>query len=50
MHVHRVRELEGLEVGVAEHVGGRVEVLDLLEGAHDLGADHAALLVHKLDR
>ncbi len=39
-----------LEVGVAEDVGSGVEVLYLLEGAHDLGPDHAALLVYQLDR
>ncbi len=49
VHVHGIGELEGLEVGVAEDVGGGVEVLDLLEGAHDLGAHNAALLVHQLD-
>ncbi len=44
--VHGVWELEGLEVGVAHHAGTRAEVLDLLEAGHDLGARHAAQLVH----
>ena len=29
--VHRVRELEGLEVGIADNRGGGAKVLDLLE-------------------
>ena len=38
-----------LEVGVGEDVGGGIEVLDLLEGGHDLGSDDATLLVDQLD-
>ena len=37
-----------LKVGVLEDVGGGVKVLDLLEGAHNLLPDHAALLIHQL--
>lgn len=39
-----------LEVRVGEHVGRRVEVLEFLEGRHDLVPDDAAALVHQLDR
>ena len=47
--LHAVRELEGLEVGVAEHRGAGSEVLDLVELGHELGPGDAALLVHQLD-
>ena len=49
MNVHRVRELEGLEVGVGHDVRGRSEVLDLEELGHDLWPDDAAELVDQLD-
>ena len=47
--LHAVRELERLEVGVAEHAGAGTEVLDLVELGHELGPGDAALLVHQLD-
>ena len=45
VHLHRVRELEGLEVGVREHRGARPEVLDLGEARHQLRSGDAAALV-----
>ena len=42
-------KLSCLEVCVGQNVGGGVEVLDLLEGRHDLLPDHAAALIHQLD-
>ena len=41
-------KVSNLEVSVLEDIGGGVKVLDLLEGAHDLLPDHAALLIHQL--
>ena len=41
-------KVSNLEVGVLEDIGGCVKVLDLLERAHDLLPDHAALLIHQL--
>lgn len=50
VHLHRVGELERLEVCVGQHGGRRAEVLDLGEAAHQLGPRDAAALVHQLDR
>ena len=49
MHVHRVRELESLEVGVRDDGGRLAKVLDLLEAGHDLGPRYAADLVDELN-
>mgnify|MGYP007086835779 CR=1 FL=1 len=49
MNLHAVRELERLEVGIAEHAGAGTKVLDLVELGHELGPGDAALLVHELD-
>lgn len=47
--LHRVGELEGLEVGVRQHGGGGAEVLDLGEPGHQLGPGDASPLVHQLN-
>ena len=49
VNVHRVGELERLEVGVTDYRGRGAKVLDLLELGHDLGPGDAAQLVHQLD-
>lgn len=48
VHVHRVGELERLEVGERHDGRGRSEVLDLLELVHDLGPDDATVVVDQL--
>lgn len=48
--LHRVREFEGLEVGVGEDRGRGAEVLYLGEAGHELGPGDAAPLVDELDR
>lgn len=50
VHVHRIRELEGLEVREAHHRSRRPEVFDLLELAHNLWSHDASVLVDELDR
>uniref|UniRef100_A0A2M4D382 Putative secreted protein n=1 Tax=Anopheles darlingi TaxID=43151 RepID=A0A2M4D382_ANODA len=50
VHLHRVRELEGLEVGVRQYRGGCTEVFDLGEARHQLRARHATTLIDQLDR
>ena len=50
VHVHRVRELEGLEVRIGDDGGGRPKVLYLLEMTHDLRPGDAPVLIHQLDR
>jgi len=49
VHVHRVRELERLEVRERHDGRGRAEVLDLLELIHDLRPDHAPVVIDQLD-
>lgn len=48
VHVHRVGELERLEVGERHDGRGRPEVLDLLELVHDLRPDDATVMVDQL--
>lgn len=48
VHVHRVGELECLEVRERYDGRRRAEVLDLLELVHDLRSDHATVVVDQL--
>lgn len=49
VNLHRVGELEGLEVGVGEDGCRGAKVFDLGESAHELRSRYATALVHKLD-
>ena len=47
--IHRVGELEGLEVGVGDNSSRRPKVFNLVKFGHDFGANDASHLVDKLD-
>ena len=50
MHLHRVGELERLEMGVGEDRRGRAKVLDLGEPRHELRPGDATPLIDQLNR
>jgi len=49
MNIHRVRELEGLEMSIRHYGSRRSEVLDLVESRHNLWSSDTAVLIYELN-